>query len=102
MNVEQIVKDGLIFGLKLEEITKIKHKLDLLDIDLSDLITFLDRDKVQLFAEQNSAIKELKESINKAVRSERESCAELCKTTGAYTDELEMALMCADAIRDRS
>jgi hypothetical protein len=33
---------------------------------------------------------------------EREACANVCEETGAYTDELGMALMCADAIRRRN
>ena len=37
--------------------------------------------------------------IERAVAAERERCAKLCEETGAYTDELEMALMCAAAIR---
>ena len=41
-------------------------------------------------------------AIERAVLAEREACAKLCLETGAYTDELEMAIMCADAIRDRS
>lgn len=33
------------------------------------------------------------------VVAERERCAKICEETGAYTDELEMAQMCAAAIR---
>jgi len=42
------------------------------------------------------------EALDAAVAEERERCAKLCEQTGAYTDQLEMAQMCAAAIRARS
>ena len=53
---------------------------------------------IALFREK----KQLAEDIVKIIEDEREACAKVCESTGAYTDELEMAMMCADAIRDRS
>ncbi len=38
--------------------------------------------------------------VRRAVAAERERCAKLCEQTGAYTDEIEMAQMCAAAIRE--
>ena len=43
---------------------------------------------------------ELDAAVKAAVDAERERCAKLCEETGAYTDELDMALMCAAAIRE--
>lgn len=40
-----------VLGLEISKLANIKRKLDALGINLDDLAEFLDRDKVQLFAE---------------------------------------------------
>jgi hypothetical protein len=52
-----------ILGFEIEELLEIKRKLLVLGIDLKDLTTFLDRDKVQLFAEMRLEIKILEQKL---------------------------------------
>lgn len=49
---------------------------------------------------EGSAIEKFAALIEKDVRAKTmEYCAKKCEDTGAYRDELDMALECADAIR---
>ena len=51
---------------------------------------------------QDSMMFEVMERTYKAAQKiEREACAKVCEDTGAYSDEIEMAQMCAQAIRSR-
>lgn len=54
-----------ILGLELKDLSDIACKLDILGLTTADLLTFLDRDKVQLFAEQRSEIKQLERKLNR-------------------------------------
>jgi len=60
VEVEHIEK---IVGLQVNELLEIKRKLAFLGLELSDILEFLDRDKVVLFAEQQSEITYLKRKI---------------------------------------
>ena len=63
---EQIPQEcNMMLGLSLTELTKVRRKLDVLGLDLSDLIEFLDRDKVQLFYELKAEIRQLKYKLEK-------------------------------------
>jgi len=69
-----------VVGLSVEDLLKIKTKLNdscqeipvglprgtsrIMNLDLKDLLSFLDRDKVQLFADMTSEIKILKDKLN--------------------------------------
>lgn len=55
-----------VFGLDTGELLDISHKLNTLGLDLKDLIEFLDRDKVQLFAELKGEIRTLRHHIHLA------------------------------------
>jgi len=54
-----------LFGMDTKGLLAVRKKLKILGIDINDVVTFLDRDKVQLFAEQQCEIKLLKERIEK-------------------------------------
>ena len=45
------MKDGIVVGLSIEDLMKVSEKLAVLGLDTGGLLEFLDRDKVQLFAE---------------------------------------------------
>ena len=54
-----------VCGLSVNQLAEIKKKLAVLGLDLIDMIEFLDRDRVQLFAEQQTKIKRLESKLNK-------------------------------------
>lgn len=53
-----------IFGLSKKDLLSLKKKLTIMGLELKDILTFLDRDKVQLFAEQKGEIYMLKRDIS--------------------------------------
>ena len=57
------VQSDTILGLSLKDIVKIDRKLMVLGINLVDLLEFLDRDKVQLFAQMKWKIRMLEDII---------------------------------------
>ena len=52
-----------VCGLSVRELIEVKCKLECLGLDLSEIIEFLDRDKVQLFAELKSDINMLEKKL---------------------------------------
>lgn len=63
----------MVLGLSTEDLLKIKEKLAVIGVEIKDIITFLDRDKVQLFAEQQRQIVALQqklEAIKNVINSE--------------------------------
>lgn len=64
------------------------------DDQLTDLAT------LHLAGKDDGDTLDLLPLLRAAVAAERERCAKVCEATGAYTDEIEMAHMCADAIRE--
>lgn len=52
------------FGLSRKDLLSLKKKLTIMGLELKDILTFLDRDKVQLFAEQKGEIYMLKREIS--------------------------------------
>lgn len=54
-----------IVGLEIEYLLEVKKKLEFLGIDIADILEFLDRDKVILFAEKERKIKELERKLEK-------------------------------------
>jgi len=53
----------MIFGMETKALLDVKKKLQIMGVEITDILTFLDRDKVQLFAEQQSEIIYLKKRI---------------------------------------
>lgn len=63
----------MVLGLSTEDLLKVKEKLAVIGVEIKDIITFLDRDKVQLFAEQQRQIVALQqklEAIKNVINSE--------------------------------
>lgn len=60
-----IAKVELILGMEVKELIEVKHKLDVLGINIKDVKEFLDRDKSQLFAELKTEISMLKRKLHK-------------------------------------
>lgn len=54
----------MIVGLSVETLLLIRNKLDNLGLDLEDILSFLDRNTIQLFAELRSENKSLKRIID--------------------------------------
>jgi len=54
-----------LYGLNMDRIREIREKLDSLGLELEDIIEYMDRDKVILFAEMKSEIKRLNSKIEK-------------------------------------
>ena len=54
-----------IFGMPAADLLEVRKKLTILGISTNELLSFLDRDKVQLFAEQQSKIKMLELKLKK-------------------------------------
>jgi hypothetical protein len=52
-----------VVGLSIPDLIEIQHKLEVMRLDTKDLLEFLDRDKVQLFAEKIDEIKTLKSKL---------------------------------------
>lgn len=52
-----------VVGLSIPDLIEIQHKLQVMRLDTKDLLEFLDRDKVQLFAEKVNEIKTLKSKL---------------------------------------
>ncbi len=57
MDIESIV------GLSVSELTEVRKKLQVAGLNLKDIQEFLDRDKVQLFAEMRQEIKALNRKL---------------------------------------
>jgi len=53
-----------VVGLSVEDLIDIGAKLQALGIGTSDLLEFLDRDKIQLFAEHVTRIKRLESKLS--------------------------------------
>lgn len=66
-------KANKIYGMKLTDLLKIHQNLRAMDMELPDLLEFLNRDKVILFSEQLAEIAELKSRIGKIQQSIRGS-----------------------------
>lgn len=60
-------KEATVVGLSVPDLINISEKLSVLDLDTKDLLEFLDRDKIQLFAGLKNRIKHLEIKLN-AVR----------------------------------
>ena len=54
-----------VVGLSISDLIDVSNKLDVLGITTKELLEFLDRDKVQLFAEQQEKIKRLEADISR-------------------------------------
>ena len=54
-----------VVGLSISDLIDVSNKLDVLGITTKELLEFLDRDKVQLFAEQQEKIKRLEANISR-------------------------------------
>jgi len=52
-----------VFGIPVDDVLMVRQKLTVLGIEMEDVIEFLDRDKIQLFAEMKNKINHLERRI---------------------------------------
>ena len=52
-----------VFGIPVDDVLMVRKKLTVLGIEMKDVIEFLDRDKIQLFAEMKNKINNLERRI---------------------------------------
>jgi len=63
------MNESTVVGLSIQDLLDIRHKLDVLGISTSNLLEFLDMDKVQLFAEKERKIAHLERKIADAKKA---------------------------------
>ena len=51
-------------GMNINELFKVREKLNIAGVELSDIHEFLDRDNVQLFAEMKNNIRQLERKLD--------------------------------------
>ena len=52
-----------VFGIPVDDVLMVRQKLTVLGIEMKDVIEFLDRDEIQLFAEMKNKINHLERRI---------------------------------------